>query len=152
MQNNSSIKLILTNRVNIAAISSAIYTSLILYELFLGEETFPNSLLVGLFGSLFAIIGYGFIFWIGFLTAICVLDSILIVIPVSQSKLPNLNVVLILEWMLISIPLVLWAVSYGTWVFIVGSLAFLASQLLWRKRLILEIFGEDNAEQGLVEV
>jgi hypothetical protein len=142
------VKLLLTNRVNIAAISTAIYISMILSEIVRGEDGFMNSLAIGLFGSLFAIFGYGFIFWVGFLIAICVLDLILIVIPQSQSRLLNLNVVLVIEWVVISIPLVLWAVTYGIWLFIVGSLAFLASQLLWRKRLIMEVIREQNPERN----
>ena len=144
-------KLLLTNWVNVVAISAAIYLSLILSELIRSDGEFMNSLAIGLFGSLFAIFGYGFIFWVGFLIAMCVLDLILIVLPQGQSRVPNLNVVLIIEWILISIPLVVLAITYGTWPFIVGSMALLGSQLLWRKRRIMELIRETNTERNWAE-
>lgn len=83
-------RIYLTNWVNVLGIFLATYISIVISDI----NNFPYTL----FFSLYSIIGYGFMFWCGFLTLILILDFILI----SSNSI--IFKILIIEWFIISIP------------------------------------------------
>jgi hypothetical protein len=73
---------------------------------------------------------YGLVFLIGFYGVILVLDSI----GFSLDKL-KIRQVLILEWVIISLPFIIWAFEYEYWLWISLSISFLITQLIREKRI-----------------
>ncbi len=98
-----------TNWITVIGIFLSVYvmsviTSVISDQLGVGEA---------LFGGLIGVLAYGFMFWVGFLILLFVLDVLLI----GKGKSSNLNQKLILEWCLLSAPFIYWFVKYTEWVF-----------------------------------
>lgn len=133
------LKIYKTIWVNVLVIFLAMYAFLIISELIHSNESLQDALMIGFVGSLFTIFGYGLIFWAGFLVATLILDLILI-----HSPEPNLITKLLIEWGLISCPLVYFAFKYDVWVFLVAVSALLLSQLCWRRKKINQIQNFDN--------
>ena len=120
------IKIFLTNWVNLLGIFLATYSAIIISDI----SNFPQTL----FFSLYSILGYGFLFWRGFLIAIFFMDMILL-------NKKNTNIILFIEWFTISIPFVYWIFKYGQWIFGVAILAFFITQY-YRKEKIMKIFND----------
>lgn len=127
-----------TNWVNIAGVFIAIYCLAILSALFslipdkLTIDEFLNSLARGVIGGLYGIIGYGFMFWIGFILALFLLDMILM-----NEKPEYLRMKLFAEWVITSLPFVYWGVKYSKKIFIVAVIFFFITQLLREKKIHL---------------
>ena len=97
-----------------------------------------TSLKIAFLGSVFGIILYGAMFWIGFLVLMFILDMLLM-----NKQMKNVNSRLLLQWLIISIPFVYWLVKYSEWIFLVAVLAFLITQYI-RKEKILKILSAAN--------
>ena len=137
------LKIYKTIWVNALVIFLAVYAFLIISELLQSDQSLRDILIIGFVGSLFTIFGYGIMFWTGFLVAILILDLVLIKRPE-----PNLTVKLLIEWGLISCPLIYFAFKYDAWVFLVAVSAFLLSQLYWRRKKINQIIKFDTRTQA----
>lgn len=123
-------KIIYTNWINIVGIFIALFLFSTIFNL-LNPNVFRN-LFQAIIASLILIFLYGIIFLGGFILALTILDLILIV-P-NQN---NLRLKLLLEWIIISIPFIYWAIIHERqrYIFLVTVFTFLITQLL-RKRLI----------------
>jgi len=125
-----------TNWINIAGIFIALYSIAILSSLFrlipdkLTTDEFLNSLVMGFIGGLYGIIGYGFMFWIGFILVLFLLDMILM-----NEKPEYLRMKLLAEWVIISLPFVYWGVKYSKKVFVVSVIFFFITQFLREKKI-----------------
>lgn len=115
-------RIYLTNWVNILGIFLATYISTVISDI----NNFPYTL----FFSLYSIIGYGFMFWCGFLILILILDFILI----SSNSI--IFKILIIEWFIISIPFAYWFIQYNQWIFGVAIIIFLFTQMIRKKSII----------------
>ena len=130
------LKIFMTNWVNLVGIFLAAYLFTIITEIVklfpnkLTSDEILNSLFVGFLGGLFGILGYGLIFWLGFLLAIFLLDMILM-----SPKRENLRIKLLFEWIAISIPFVYWGIQYTEWIWFILVLCFLLTQLLREKKI-----------------
>ena len=115
-----------TNWITILGIFIAVYIASITISVL------NNQLGIGeaIFGSLFGLLTYGMIFWIGFLIALLVLDILLI-----GSTDIKLDIKLILEWAILSTPFIYWFVSYTEEVFLVAVIAFLITQFIRRNKI-----------------
>lgn len=120
------LKIFLTNWVNFLGIFIATYLAIVISDIY----NFPQTL----FFSLYSILGYGFLFWRGFLIAIFCMDIVLL-------NKKNIATVLFIEWFTISIPFVYWIFKYGEWIFGVAILAFFITQY-FRKEKIIKIFND----------
>jgi hypothetical protein len=96
-----------------------------------------NSLAIGFFGGLFAVIGYGFIFWLGFIVVISLLELTLM----SNNK-ERVKAVLLIEWIIISSPFIYWTFQYSQWIFLVAVIAFLITQFIRKKRIFKAILNQ----------
>jgi hypothetical protein len=132
------LKIYKTVWINLLVIFLAVYPFLILSELIGSDESLQDTLMIGFIGSFFTIFGFGLIFWLGFLVVVLILDFVLI-----RRQESNLTLKLLIEWSVISCPLVYWAFKYDTWVFLVASLALLISQVHWRRQRINQILDPD---------
>ncbi len=128
------LKIFMTNWVNVVGIFLGAYffsiiAALVELEKFTTSEVL-NSLAVGFLGGLFGILGYGLIFWLGFLLAIFLLDMILM-----SPKTENLRIKLLIEWIVISLPFIYWGIQYAKWIWFVLVLCFLLTQLFREKKI-----------------
>jgi len=123
-------KIVLTNRINLLTIFTITYFVTVV------SGIVNDNLSVGqsLFGSLYSVLGYGIMFWIGFILLITILDVLLFGF---DKRVEYVNVKLLLEWVIISSPFVYWLVKYNQWVFLAAIIAFLIGQLI-RKPMILK--------------
>lgn len=129
----TKLKLFKTNWINVLGIFLAVYLFLIAVALANQENSFFSSLLAALIGSLVSILGYGLVFWVGFLAVLFILDILLL-----DTDAKNVTSRLLLEWAIISVPFAYWLVKYSEWVFLVAIVAFLISQFV-RRRMIVDV-------------
>jgi len=126
-----SLKIVLTNWVNFLVIFIVLYLVGFLSALFIDGFSISDALVE----TLFALLGYGMIFWIGFFIVIAILDTLLF----SFKKEPvYINNNLYMEWIIISSPFIYWLIKYNQWGFLVAILAFILGQYL-RRPYILKI-------------
>ncbi|AZB32157.1 hypothetical protein [Chryseobacterium balustinum] len=124
-------KILKTNWINILGVFICVLLYSIIYNFFI-DDSITRTFLQSIFGAVFFLLLYGVLFWIGFILALIIFDLI-IIIP-NQS---NLKLKLLLEWAIICLPFIYWAIIYERQrnIFIVAVVAFLITQLL-RERLI----------------
>jgi len=72
-------------------------------------------------------------FWGLYITELIIFDLLFIVKDQS-----NLKSKLIIESLLISLPFIYWIISHKQWIFLVGVLVFLITQLI-RQNLIIKV-------------
>src|SRR6185437_15514123 len=98
------IKIILSNWINLLTIFIVVYIagffSAIIHDKFAFNEA--------LFGTTYSIVGYGMIFWIGFIICILILDIILFGF---NRKRQNATSKLFIEWLIISSPFMYWLIK-----------------------------------------
>ena len=133
---NLTLKIYKTNWINVVSIFSVVYLFGIASELSSQEEEFFTSLGNAVLGGLYAIVYFGFLFWIGLLVLLLVFDSILI------RNTNGLTWKLVLEWLIVSVPFLYWSFQFEAWVFVVGSITLFVSQQV-RRRMIQDIFKEE---------
>jgi hypothetical protein len=124
-------QILLTNWVNLVVILISTFIFCIINSVVSANFTFGEAI----FGSVFFVLGYGIMFWLGFFILIGILDVILFSI-VRQPQ--YLNYKLTLECIVISLPFIYLFIKYNQWVFLVAVLAFLIGQYL-RRPYILRI-------------
>lgn len=94
-----------------------------------------------LYGAMYLVLGYGLMFWIGFLILIILMDTILFGI----NRNPNYtNLKLVTECILISSPFIYWLIEYSQWIFLVGAIAFGTGQF-FRRKAILKILDRKSS-------
>jgi len=123
-------KVVLTSRINLLTIFIITYVVTVI------SGVINDNLSVGqsLFGSLYSVLGYGIMFWVGFILSITVLDILLFGF---DKRVEYVNTKLLLEWVIISSPFIYWLVKYNQWVFLAAIIAFLIGQII-RKPMILK--------------
>lgn len=127
-------EIIKTNYLNILGVMVGIF----LYVFITTYIDASNSIYQALLISCLLVGGYGSIFWIGYLLALIILDLIF-VIP----NIKKLKTMLILEWGIISLPLIYWGIKYQYQrdFYIISILIFAISQSL-RYKVIIRIIGK----------
>lgn len=129
-QINLKLRVFLTNWINFLGIFLSTYIAIMLSDI--------NNLPYTLLSSLYSVLGYGFLFWRGFFITIFLMDIVLL-------NKRNVNIMLLIEYVIISIPFIYWGFKYNEWIFFVAIIAFLISQYL-RKDRILKIFNDYENE------
>ena len=125
-------KIVKTNYINIIGI----FFSVLVYcvgELLI-TKSWPIFQILRI--ALFAVLLWGLTAWIIFIICVCALDILII----SKSVQKNLKRLLILEWLLLSIPFIYFAFKYKIWALLIAVVAFFLSQLV-REREIRKIKG-----------
>jgi hypothetical protein len=118
-------KIVLSNWVNVVSIFVCVYVAGCISAMINDTFTFSEALV----GSIFSVVLYGSVFWIGFFIEITLFDVLLF----SFNRDPAyINYKLILEWIIISAPFIYWLIKYNEWIFLVAILAFLIGQYLRR--------------------
>lgn len=126
-----TIKIIITNWINVLAITFALLATGTISSSIQDEITFVEALL----GTAYALFLYGMMYWVTFLAAIVILDIILF----SIANRPRYTYhKLAIEWLLISSPLIYGSIMHGQWIFLLAAIAFAAGQYA-RRRPILKI-------------
>ncbi|MFN3664864.1 MAG: hypothetical protein ACK4S0_01820 [Sediminibacterium sp.] len=130
---NPKLKIIITNWVNIVGVFIAVYIYGVINTLVDPEVAngTVDTLRLAFLGSLFGIVLYGMIFWIGYIVALIFLDFILI-----GKDEKNLYLKLMIQWGLISLPFIYWLFRYEQWVFLVAVIAFFITQNLRKNKII----------------
>jgi len=130
-------KILKTNWINIIGFFTAVFVYSFISSLII-DDGISRNIFQAILASLIGIVLYGVMFWSSFLILLIILDLVLIV-P-NQKKL---KIKLILEWLIISLLLVIWAFIYKEreWIyglFAISIISFLITQLL-RKKLIEKV-------------
>ena len=126
-------KIIFTNWVNLLGVFVAVY----LYSFIVTWNYCPSfNVFQALLSASISVCLYGCLFWGLFVLSLLFLDVLLIT---GDSK--NLKTKLFLEWMVISTPFNYWMIKYNVWVFFVGIVAFLVTQIL-RRTLIARLLNK----------
>jgi hypothetical protein len=121
-------EIIKTNWVTVLGIFCMVF----LYAIYLNvtDINVSRNILQSILPALILVILYGALFWLLFLALLVLLD----IFFVAKVKI-DLRVRLLIEWVIVSIPFIYWAISYRQWIFIVAVFAFLMTQLLREKSL-----------------
>src|SRR5262249_33921089 len=109
----------ITNWINLVGIFIAAYFFGIIEVIADPSYTAADVIMVGILGGLFGLLFYGFIFWLGFILAMLILDFLLMG---TDKRL--LYPVLIFEWLVVSAPFFYWLFKYAQWSFLVAICAF----------------------------
>ncbi|MDQ0478266.1 hypothetical protein [Chryseobacterium sp. MDT2-18] len=123
-------KILKTNWINIVGVFTVLFLYTTIYGLM--DSSISRNVFQAIIASLIGICLYGIMFWAGFIIMLIILDCVLI-IPNSN----NLKIKLLIEWIVISVPFIYWAIKYPEQrtLYIVAIITFLITQLL-RERLI----------------
>lgn len=107
----------MTNWLNIAFIFIAVF--IITFISAVIDDKF--SIIKGLIATTYVVIGYGLLFWTGFIICILILDIALFSFNQDIKYTP---LKLAIEWLFISSPFIYWLVRYNQWIFLVAVLGF----------------------------
>lgn len=123
-------KILKTNWINIVGVFTVLFLYTTIYGLM--DSNISRNFFQAIIASLIGICLYGIMFWAGFIIMLIILDCVLI-IPNSK----NLKIKLLIEWIVISVPFIYWAIKYPEQrtLYIVAVITFLITQL-FRERLI----------------
>lgn len=119
-------QIIFTNWVNLVVILLITFAFSVINSIINANFTFGEAI----FGSIYLVAGYGIMFWIGFITLIGALDMTLFSIT---KQIQYIKHILVIEWLLISLPFFYWLVKYSEWIFLVAIIAFSIGQFLRQK-------------------
>jgi uncharacterized membrane protein len=89
--------------INLIGIFVAVYLSGIITEVAKIKDfsELGNALQIGLIGGLFGVLGYGLLFWVGFIILIIPIELIFM-----SPDIKRIKTVLVFEWLIISIPFI----------------------------------------------
>ena len=121
-------KIILTNWTNLLGVF--LVTLAFSCVLVSTDANLSYNILQTILAALFSVLGYGMLAWVLFIALLVILDLVFI-IPIKE----NVRTKLLIEWLIISVPFIYWAVKYDEWIFIAAIMAFLITQLLREKRI-----------------
>jgi hypothetical protein len=121
-------KILFTNWVNLLGIFITVFLWSVIYGLI--DPNVSRNLFQSIIASLIGICLYGIMFWAVFLMLLIILDLILI-IPNPK----HLKVKLIIEWIIISSPLIYGSIIYERQraVFLIAVITFFITQLIREK-------------------
>ena len=125
-------KIILTNWINLIGIILSL--CICNFYFFWGEKNIFGQ---SLFATFYVFTVFGSVFWIGVLICLITIDIIFIFIKLYKN---NLNLGIIMQTFLISLPFIYWSIIYDNvrWLFIVEVITFLITQYI-RKGIIKKI-------------
>ena len=110
MNNNKSIKILLTNWINLLGVFLVAFACAFL--LTFTDANLSYNIFQSMLAALFLVYGFGMMFWALFIVSLIVLDLLLIVPGIN-----NLKTKLTIEWLVIISPFVYWTVKYHEWIF-----------------------------------
>lgn len=125
----NSFKILATNWVNLLGVFMITFLSVFLNSYF----NYSATLTQAFYGTCILVCYYGIIFWVGFTILLIIFDLIFII---SFKRI--YEKMIILEWLIISLPFIYWTIKYKQWVFLVAIIAFFITQMV-RKKLIEKI-------------
>lgn len=123
-------KILLTNWINLLGVFVAVFLYAIVYNIY--DTSVTRNLYQSTFAAFILVCLYGILFWSLFIITLIVFDLLFIVKDQN-----NLKIKLLIEWLLISLPFIYWVLRYKQWIFLVGIIVFLITQLI-RQNLILK--------------
>jgi hypothetical protein len=122
------IKIILSNWINLLTVFVVVYSVGVVSAMAGDKFSWKGAV----FGTAYAVLGYGMIFWIGFAICILILDMLLFGIDRNPG---NTTIKLFVEWLVIGCPFVYWLLVYREWILIAVVLSFLFGQYLRRSHI-----------------
>jgi hypothetical protein len=129
------LKIITTNWINIAGVFLATFIYAVILNLLPNDVGRSYNILQAMLAALFLVCFYGLLAWLLLVIELIVLDLLLMVLMLRKEK--NLKIILFIEWLAISAPFMYWTIKYNEWIFLVGILIFLITQMR-REQLILK--------------
>ncbi|EKT3958351.1 hypothetical protein [Flavobacterium psychrophilum] len=122
----TNFRILATNWINLLGIFFITFLFVFLNSVLNFNATFSQAL----FGTYLLVCYYGTFFWIGFIVSLIILDLIFIINFKSKLK-----IMILLEWLFISMPFIYWTIKYKQWFFLVAVIAFFLTQMLRKKHI-----------------
>ena len=124
-------KILLTNWINLLGVFIAVFLYSVIYNIY--DTTVLRNIFQSVFAAFILVFLYGIIFWLIYICALIAFDLLFIVKDQN-----NLKLKLLIEWLLVSVPFIYWALKYNQYIFLFGMIGFLITQLI-RQNLILKL-------------
>ncbi len=125
-------KILITNWINLLGVFIVLFLYGIATNVSNPNPTLSQNFWQSILAILFGICINGILFWLLFIVSLIAFDLLFIVKDQN-----NLKVRLLIEWLLISLPFIYWVIKYNQWIFLMGVIAFLITQLI-RQNLIVK--------------
>ena len=125
-------KILITNWINLLGVFIVLFLYGIATNVSNPIPTLSQNFWQSILAILFGICINGILFWLLFIVSLIAFDLLFIVKDQN-----NLKVRLLIEWLLISLPFIYWVIKYNQWIFLMGVIAFLITQLI-RQNLIVK--------------
>jgi|SRR5688500_4868544 len=132
------LRTITTNWIHVVGFYLMTYLTIVLGSFFDPTEGWEPIILTGFFAALLLFVVYGYVILGLFYLAIVLLDVAFFTCTNKWRK-----EILIIEWIIISIPFVHWAFEYEYWLWITLSASLMATQMI-RLRMIRKV--EDSTQ------
>ena len=128
------LKIISTNWIHLFGFYVTTYLSLILFKILQldehEDETWSRILILSLVTIPLLFITYGPMIIAGFFSALFLLDFLGFTFAPEEMKL-----ILISEWLILSLPFILWAFEYEYWLWLTLSISFYVTQKIRSKKI-----------------
>jgi hypothetical protein len=127
------LRTIMTNWIHLVGFYLMTYLTIVVGSIFDPTEGWDPIILTGFVAALLLFVVYGYVIVGWFYLAIILLDVACLIWTTKWRK-----EILILEWIIISIPFVYWAFEYEYWLWITLSVSLLTTQMI-RLRMIKKV-------------
>lgn len=114
-----------TNWINLLGVFLAVFVYGIVANILNPNPIVSQSIWQSILAVLFGICFYGILFWVLYIVTLVAFDLLFIV-----KNQNNLKKKMLIEWLLISLPFIYWIFKYKEWMFLVGIIVFLITQLI----------------------
>lgn len=124
-----ALQIILTNWINIVLLVFTTFIYAFITSSLDKEIGYPESFYSATYLTFF----YGIIFWLGFIISIVILDVLLFAV---NKRKQNASVKLLIEWLIISIPLLYLLIKHNQWILFVAIITLLVAQFIRKARIL----------------
>lgn len=120
-------KLLKTNLINIIIVFIVVY----IYSVIRAMKEADFNIFQGMFSALILVVLYGMFFWIAFFILLLLTN----VFVLKKSSKQTFYVMFVIQTVVVSIPFIYLGIYYEEWIFIVGVIGFLVSQMYRSKKI-----------------
>lgn len=120
-------KLLKTNLINVIIVFIVVY----IYSVIRAMKEAEFNIFQGMFSALILVVLYGMFFWIAFFILLLLTNVFIL----KKSSKQTFYVMFVIQTVVVSIPFIYLGIYYEEWIFIVGVIGFLVSQMYRSKKI-----------------
>ncbi|QQU02475.1 hypothetical protein [Myroides odoratus] len=120
-------KLLKTNLINVIIVFIVVY----IYSVIRAMKEADFNIFQGMFSALILVVLYGMFFWIAFFILLLLTNVFIL----KKSSKQTFYVMFVIQTVVVSIPFIYLGIYYEEWIFIVGVIGFLVSQMYRSKKI-----------------